>query len=330
MEQPESTGGGGSTLTVVIALAANTAVAVLKSVVAAFTGSASMVAEAAHSWADTGNEVLLLVAEKRSVRPADANHPLGYGRSAYVWSMIAAFGLFTIGAVLSIIHGVQSLTAPEEEVDYLWAYVVLAIAFVLEGISFAQARRQTRQLARKARMTRLQFLGATSNPTLRAVYFEDAAALVGLVIAAAALTLHQVTGQPVWDAIGSIMVGLLLGFVAIFLLQRNIAFLVGQVADPRVREVALRRLLERPEVAKVSYLHLEYVGPDKLLVIGAIDLAGDDPEHEVARVLQGVEDALQASPQVQRAVLSLSAPGSTALVPSDELLPELEADLSDG
>ena len=312
MDQPEPASSG-STLTVIIALSANVAVAVLKSVVAALTGSASMVAEAAHSWADSGNEVLLLIAEKRSVRPADDNHPLGYGRSAYVWSMIAAFGLFTIGAVLSIIHGVQSLTAPEEEVYYLWAYLVLALAFVLEGFSFLQARRQTRELARKAQMSRMEFLGATSNPTLRAVFFEDATALVGLVIAAIALALHQITRQPLWDALGSILVGVLLGFVAVFLLQRNIAFLVGQVADPRIREAALRDLLARPEVAKVTYLHLEYVGPDKLLVIGSVDLVGDAPEHEVARILQQLEDDLQAGPTVERVVLSSSAPGFPAL-----------------
>lgn len=324
MDQPPTAPAGESTLTVVIALAANTAVAVLKSIVAALTGSASMVAEAAHSWADTGNEVLLLIAEKRSGRPADDNHPLGYGRAAYVWSMVAAFGLFTVGSVLSIFHGFQSLTAPEEETDYLWAYLVLALAFVLEGISFLQARRQTRVLAGRARMSRLQFLSATSNPTLRAVYFEDATALVGLLIAAVALALHQVTGQPVWDALGSILVGVLLGFVAVFLLQRNFAFLVGQVADPKIRDRALRCLLARPEVAKVTYLHLEYVGPEQMLVIGAVDLTGDEPEHEVARVLQLLEDDLQATPNVLRAVLSLSAPGFPPLEPpSGEGLPRL-------
>ena len=160
-------------LTVIIALAANTTLAVLKTIVAAVTGSASMVAEAAHSWADAGNEVFLVIAERRAERPADPTHPLGHGREAYVWSMIAAFGLFAVGAAVSVIHGIQSLGAEEKEAEYLWAYVVLGAAFVLEGISFFQARREVRKGARSANVSRATFLERTSNPTLRAVFFED-------------------------------------------------------------------------------------------------------------------------------------------------------------
>lgn len=210
-------------LTVLVALAANALVAVLKSIVAVVTGSASMVAEAAHSWADTGNEVFLFIAERRAKKPADTLHPLGYGREAYVWSMIAAFGLFTVGSAVSILHGVQSLSALETEASYGWAYAVLGAAFVLEGISFTQARRETVAGARQAQMSRFEFLESTSNPTLRAVYFEDAAALVGLVIAGLGMWLHQITGNPVYDAIGSILVGVLLGVVAIWLIARNMA-----------------------------------------------------------------------------------------------------------
>lgn len=304
-------------LTVVLALGANALVAIAKSVVAVITGSAAMVAEAAHSWADTGNEIFLLVAERRAARAADRAHPLGYGRAAYVWSMIAAFGLFTVGAAVSVIHGVQSLGAAEEDVNHLIAYVVLAIAFVLEGTSFLQARRQARAMAAKARMSSWEYIGSTSNPTLRAVYFEDASALIGLVVAATALALHQLTGQPVWDAVGSIMVGLLLAVVAVVLLQRNMAFLVGQVADVRVRERVLALLHSRPEVETVSYLHLEYVGPERLLVIGAVDITGDEPEHEVARRLQQLENALEEHPEVQRAVLSLAAPGGEPIEAAD-------------
>lgn len=296
-------------LTVIIALAANTTLAVLKSIVAVLTGSASMVAEAAHSWADAGNEVFLVIAERRAEKPADREHPLGFGREAYVWSMIAAFGLFGVGAAVSVWHGITSLTAEEAEADYRWAYAVLGAAFVLESISFFQARREVRRGARKAAVSRVTFLDRTSNPTLRAVFFEDAAALVGIAIAVTGLALHQATHQPVWDAVGSILVGLLLGFVAIYLLRRNMDFLVGQVADPRIRETVLGWLRERPEVQTVSTLHLEYVGPGRIFLVGSVDLAGDDPESEAAAELQRLEDHLEERPEIARAVLSLAAPG---------------------
>lgn len=137
------------------------------------------------------------------------------------------------------------------------------------------------------------------------------------MVAATALALHQLTGQPVWDAVGSIVVGLLLAVVAVVLLQRNMAFLVGQVADVRVRERVLALLHSRPEVETVSYLHLEYVGPERLLVIGAVDITGDEPEHEVARRLQQLENALEEHPEVQRAVLSLAAPGGEPIEAAD-------------
>jgi cation diffusion facilitator family transporter len=309
-------------LTVVIALAANTILAILKSIVAVVTGSASMVAEAAHSWADAGNEVFLVIAERRAEKPADRTHPLGFGREAYVWSMIAAFGLFGVGAAVSVLHGIQSLTAEEAEADYTWAYAVLGAAFVLESISFLQARREVRRGARNAQVSRLTFLDKTSNPTLRAVFFEDAAALVGIVIAVTGLALHQATGQPVWDAVGSILVGLLLGWVAIYLLRRNMAFLVGQIADPGAYDTVLGWLRERPEVETVSTLHLEYVGPGKIFVVGSVDLVGDDPESAAAAELQRLEDHLEEREEVARAVLSLAAPGRPPAIPGTSAVVE--------
>jgi cation diffusion facilitator family transporter len=309
-------------LTVVIALAANTILAILKSIVAVVTGSASMVAEAAHSWADAGNEVFLVIAERRAEKPADRTHPLGFGREAYVWSMIAAFGLFGVGAAVSVLHGIQSLTAGEAEADYTWAYAVLGAAFVLESISFLQARREVRRGARNAQVSRLTFLDKTSNPTLRAVFFEDAAALVGSGSAVTGLALHQATGQPVWDAVGSILVGLLLGWVAIYLLRRNMAFLVGQIADPGAYDTVLGWLRERPEVETVSTLHLEYVGPGRIFVVGSVDLVGDDPESAAAAELQRLEDHLEEREEVARAVLSLAAPGRPPAIPGTSAVVE--------
>ncbi len=304
---------GGSLLTVLLALGANALIALAKSAVAFFTGSASMVAEAAHSWADAGNEVFLLIAERRAARPPDDAHPLGYGREAYVWSMFAAFGLFTAGAVVSIVHGVQQWSAPEGEANYFWAYVVLAISFVLEGVSFTQAVRQARGVARARGLDAWRYLSRGSDPTLRAVFAEDFSALVGIVIAALGIGLHQLTGNPVYDAIGSICVGVLLGAVALFLISRNRDFLVGQSVDPVTRQRVVATLLAQPGIERVTYLHLEFVGPGRVFLVAAVDLLGDAPESEVAWRLRAIEAQVEAHPMVMRAVLTLATPQEPAL-----------------
>jgi cation diffusion facilitator family transporter len=299
--------------TVVVALGANALVAVAKSIAAAVTGSASMVAEAAHSWADTGNEVLLLVADRRSRHRPDVAHPLGYGRESYVWSMFAALGLFAFGSAVSITHGVQELLDPEPATDFVVGYVVLAVAFLLEGISFLQALRQVRAEAQKVSRELLEHALETSDPTLRAVFAEDAAALVGLVLAFGGLLGHQLTGSPVPDALGSIAVGVLLGVVAVVLIDRNRRFLVGEEADERLTAAALRHLASLPEVARVTYLHLEFIGPRQVYLVASVDLQGDVAESAVAPQLRRVEAALEGAPLVGKAVVTVSSPDAPSL-----------------
>ncbi|MCK0117146.1 cation diffusion facilitator family transporter [Isoptericola sp. CG 20/1183] len=302
-----------STGTVVVAFVANALVAVAKSAAAVLTGSASMLAEAVHSWADAGNEVFLLVADKRSRRPADADHPAGFGREAYVWSMFAAIGLFAVGAGVSVTHGVQELLNPQPAEDFGIAYGVLAVAFVLEGVSFLKAWRQARAEAREVRRDVVQHVVITSDPTLRAVVAEDAAALVGLVVAFAGILAHQLTGSSVPDAVGSIAIGVLLAVVSVLLVDRNRRFLVGEVAQPATRAAVLRHLLTLPQVDRVTYLRLEFVGPRSLYLTASVDLRGDEREVAVARRLDELEREMVRSDVISGAVFTVSTPEEPSL-----------------
>ena len=305
-----SNAGGESTLTVLVAFGANFAIAAAKTAAAAVSGSASMLAEAAHSWADTGNEVFLLIANRRSARAADDRHPLGYGREAYVWSLLAAIGLFVVGASVSIWHGVTELIGGKQEAgrDYALAYAVLGISFVLEGISFFQAVRQLQAEAHRLDRDVLMHALETSDPTVRAVFAEDAAALIGIVIATAAITMHELTGVAAWDAVGSILVGVLLGSVAVLLIDRNRRFLAGEPGSPDLREAAVARVQQLPDVAAVRYLRLEFIGPKQLFLVASVDLTGDDAESSVARRLRRLEREIETDPYVVDAVLTVSEP----------------------
>jgi cation diffusion facilitator family transporter len=301
--------GGDSTFTVLVAFAANLAIAVAKTVAAGVSGSASMSAEAAHSWADTGNEIFLLIANRRGARVADERRPLGYGRETYVWSLLAAVGLFVVGAAVSIWRGITELrdggTGGE---DYRLAYLVLAVAFVLEGTSLLQAVRQLRSEAHSFDTDVLEYALRTSDPTVRAVFAEDSAALVGIVIAFLGILGHQLTGEVLSDAVGSILVGVLLGVVAIVLIDRNRQFLTGEPGSPRIHDALVARLAGFPEVAAVRFLRPEFIGPKRLFVIASVDLVGDAVESSIATTLRQLEHRLEEDPFVAEAVLTVSEP----------------------
>ena len=302
-----------STTTVLVAFSVNVLVAVAKSVAAAVTGSASVLAEASHSWADSGNGIFLMVANRRARRPPDAEHPIGSGKEAYVWSLFAALGLLAAGGAVSISRGVHELVAPSPGGDFTVGYVVLAVSFVLESVSLTQSIRQSKPEAESMHRDLLEHVLATTDPTLRAVVAEDAAALVGLVLAAGGLIASELTGSSRPDAIASILIGVLLGAVAVVLINLNRRFLVGEEADPRVRGAALRELLAMPEVERVTYLRLEVVGPRSVFIVGDVDLIGDDVESHLAVRLRTLEAKVRASSAVAGAVLSLSAPDEPSL-----------------
>ncbi|OPX09179.1 cation diffusion facilitator family transporter [Mycobacterium sp. AT1] len=306
---------GDSTLTVLVAFGANLVVALAKSFAAVVSGSASMTAEAAHSWADTGNEIFLLIANRRSVHERDDRRPLGYGREAYVWSLLAAVGLFVVGAAVSIWRGVTELLHGDDAAeDYRLAYLVLAVAFVLEGTSLLQSLRQLRRDARTYESDVLQYAFETSDPTVRAVFAEDSAALVGIVIAFLGILLHQVTGDVVWDAIGSILVGGVLGVVAVILINRNRVFLTGEPGPPRLQQALRDKLASFPEVASVRFLRPEFIGPKQIFVIASVDLVGDAVESSIARTLRELEHRLEDDvPYVVEAVLTVSEPDDAGI-----------------
>ena len=300
---------GESTRTVLIALGANCAIAVAKTVASVWSGSASMVAEAAHSWADTGNQVFLWIADRRSRRPADPRHPLGHGQEAYVWSLLAAVGLFVVGASVSIWHGLSELLHGESDRgDYVLAYIVLLIAFVLEGISFLQAVRQLRGEAAAYQRDLLEHALATSDPTTRAVFAEDSGALIGVVIAFFGIGLHQLTGNPIWDAIGSILIGVLLGVIALVLIDRNRRFLTGEPGSEELRDAVIARIKRLPDVADVRFIRIVFIGPKRLSVVASVDIVGDYAESRVARTLRRLERELELDPHIADAVLTITDP----------------------
>jgi len=288
-------GGGESTATVLVALGANLAVAVAKGFAAVVTGSASMAAETAHSFADTVNQVLLLTALRGSRRPADRTHPFGYGRVRYFWALLAAVSIFVTGALYSAYEGVTALLSEEHEVvSPVVNYVVLGVAFLLEGFSLLKGYRQTRTEAAEHDQTLRAFLRTSDDPTATTVVFEDSAALIGLVLAAAGTAVHQVTGQSWGDGIASLLIAALLAAVALRLGRANKRLLTDVQADPRLVRAVLVHLGDEPEVDAVVDLLTLTLGTDQVLVCARLDLdddlSGAEVERAMVRIAAGLEE----------------------------------------
>jgi cation diffusion facilitator family transporter len=263
---------GESLRTVIIALLANAGITVAKFVAAMLTRSSAMLAEAFHASADTGNQVLLLLADRLARRPADAAHPIGHGREAYFWALIAALGMFFTGALLAVRQGILELIHPRHVSSPLAAYVVLGVAFCLDGMSLVRAYRQLKHEASALELEFLEHFDRSSDPVGRAVFAEDAVAIVGNVIAFAGIVLDQVTGSAIPDAAGALVIGICLAVVALDLTRRNRDFLVGRQTSPAIQD-GLRRLISRqPGVVGVSEVWAIYVGPRRLWVVARIRL----------------------------------------------------------
>jgi cation diffusion facilitator family transporter len=263
---------GESTLTVVLAGAVNLAIAIMKAAAGIITGSGALLSEAAHSVADTFTELLLLTALRRSARPADRVHPFGYGKERYFWSLLAAVSIFASGAMFAFYEGFSTIfSEPREQSNPIVGYVVLALAFVMEAVSWRQANRQVRREAAEQQRSLLEYLKFVDDPAPKTVFLEDSAALVGLVLAFAGLCLHQLTGSAIWDGLASIAIGLLLAVVAYILGLTNLRLLIGRQADPKIVRGIQELLSAAPEIEAVVDLQTMLLGTDQILVCARVD-----------------------------------------------------------
>lgn len=297
-QQEESVG------TVLLAGGANLAIAAAKLVGGLISGSSAMLAEAAHSVADTLNQVFLMAALRRSKRPADDRHPFGYGMERYFWSLIAAVGIFVLGAGYSIFEGIHALLNPQELGSLLVSYVVLALAFLMEGASWLKAVRQLQREASQQDRGIVEHIRITPDPTAKTVAFEDTAALIGIVLAAAGITLHHLTGQTWWDGGASVLIGLLLIVVAYALGQQNKRALVGQSVPGPMQESIRRTIAESDGIDTVVELFTVQLSPEQVLVAAKVDLDDAASADELEQSATGVEERLrEVHPEVAHVFL---------------------------
>jgi cation diffusion facilitator family transporter len=295
---------GESTATVLLAGSANLAIAVAKLAGGLISGSTAMLAEAAHSVADTLNQVFLMAALKRSQKPADVRHPFGYGMERYFWSLIAAVGIFVLGAGYSIFEGIRAVLEPEDLGSLTVSYVVLALSFVFEGVSWLKAVRQLGREADDLDRGFFEHLRITPDPTAKTVAFEDTAALVGIVLAALGITLHHVTDHGYWDGLASIAIGLLLVAVAYSLGQQNKRALVGEALPEQEQEAIRRTIIESPGIDSIVELLTMRMSPEQVIVVARVDLDDTSTVDQLEKSAEEVERRVREQhPEVRHVFL---------------------------
>jgi cation diffusion facilitator family transporter len=260
--------------TVLIAGAANILVGLVKLAAGIISGSSAMLAEAAHSAADTLDQLFLLTSLRRADRPADDSHPFGHGQERYFWSLLAAFGIFIAGAGFSVFEGILSLRSTQHE-NPLAAYIALAVAVVAEGTSFVRAFRQVRGEARNSQQEVLDHVNTSPDITVKVALFEDSAAIVGLVFAGLGVGLTQLTGSNVWNGIGSIAIGALLVVVAVKLGRDSKDLLIGRAASAGAQQLIREVIESQPGVDALLELRTMHMGPDSLIIAARVALNDD-------------------------------------------------------
>ena len=283
------------TVTVLLALAANIAVGVLKLAAGLISGSSALLSEAAHSVGDSTTEVLLLVALRRSDRPADRRHPFGYGKERYFWSLLAAGAIFVSGAAFSVYEGLHTIfSSAEEPTDKLWInYPVLVLAAIFEGTSFLQAMRRARTQARKSRKSLRGLLRDPEDPTVNSVAMEDSAALVGIVIALIGVALHQITGSKVFDGIASLLIGVLLLLVAFVLARSTGDLLIGKQASVQLLSDIEQFLENEDEIVDVVDVLSMLVGTGSVLLCVRADFVDEVSSGDVEEACMRIDADLR-------------------------------------
>jgi cation diffusion facilitator family transporter len=293
-----SASGGGKAI--VAAFLANLGIAITKFIAWAFSGSSSMLAESVHSVADAGNQLLLLLGGRKARKAADEDHPFGYGRERYVYAFVVSIILFSIGGVFSLYEGVQKLQDPHP-LDVPWLPIlVLVVAIVLESFSLRTAVRESNHI--RGNQSWVQFVRHAKAPELPVVLLEDIAALTGLVFAFLGVGLTIITGNPLWDAVGTIAIGLLLVLVAVTLGIETKSLLVGEGASAQNVSAIREAILAGPETKRIIHLKTLYLGPDELLV--ATKLAFDSASRfsDVASGINAVEERIRERVPLARSI----------------------------
>ena len=283
-------GSGDSTRAILFALGANLAIACAKGVAAYFTRSSAMLAETVHSLADCGNQLLLLFGMRQAKRPASPDYPLGYGKAIYFWSFLVAVMLFTVGGMFSLYEGIHKLQHPEPMQRWWWAAGVLVFGVIAEGVSMRACLQEVAKL-RDGR-TLWQWFRQSRQSELVVIFGEDFAALLGLCFALVAVLLTAYTGNPLWDAIGTVMIGALLIVVAVLVAIEIKAMLIGQSVDPAVQARMRRFLDERPEIGNVINLITLQLGNDVLVSVQA-EMREEQSARSLAMQINDVERALK-------------------------------------
>ncbi|MFF7681081.1 cation diffusion facilitator family transporter [Actinacidiphila glaucinigra] len=290
----------GGTKAIVAALGANLAIAVSKFVAFAFSGSSSMLAEGVHSVADSGNQALLLLGGKKAKKKATEEHPFGFGRERYIYGFLVSIVLFTIGGVFALYEGYEKVQHPHEIDAWYWPIGVLVFAIIAEGFSFRTAVKESNEV--RGNQSWSQFIRTAKAPELPVVLLEDLGALVGLVLALGGVGLSLLTGDGVWDGIGTLCIGVLLVAIALVLASETKSLLLGEAAGPEVVARIRAAIVDGDVVTRVIHMRTLHLGPDELLVAAKIAVESDDTATEVARAIDAAEARIREAEPIARVI----------------------------